>query len=205
MRVELARVGHAYVSGTWLFRGLDYTFIPGRSYALRGASGAGKSTLMAILAGWISPTEGEIVERDVVRKSWVFQSPHGTPRRTAVDHVAYPMIAAGRPPEDADADARGLLQRFALGHVAERQFRHLSGGEAQRLMLARATATEPDLLLVDEPTAQLDRATAQVVNGVIANVVSPSTIVVVATHDQGTWEACDVQIELESFRAAGER
>ncbi len=196
MHVEVVGLGHAYVQNAWLFRGLSYTFVPGNSYALTGASGSGKSTLMAILSGWTAPTEGYVKLDGVERTSWVFQNPHGTAKRTALDHVAFPLIAAGLPAAVADRRAEALMGRFGLAPVADRQFRHLSGGEAQRLMLARATASTPDLLLVDEPTAQLDRATAHVVNGVLSHAVTDNTIVIVATHDEETRDACDVHLDL---------
>jgi len=101
--------------------------------------------------------------------------------------------------DEADESAVELLRRFNLHDVRDRQFRHLSGGEAQRLMLARAAASSPDLLLVDEPTAQLDRATAHVVNAVLSNVASSRTIVIVATHDEETRDACDVNLDLAQY------
>jgi ABC-type lipoprotein export system ATPase subunit len=83
-----------------------------------------------------------------------------------------------------------------LDHVAESTFRELSGGEAQRLMLARGMATRPDLLLVDEPTAQLDASSSAGVNHALARLSQKATIVVVATHDPGTRDACTDVIDL---------
>lgn len=199
MHVKVADLGHAYHGEAWLFRGLTFTFVPGVTYALTGASGSGKSTLMAILSGWTTPREGWVRTQAVESKNWVFQNPHGVAKRTAIDHVVLPLIAAGFSADEADERASELMIRFRLGHVRTRQFRHLSGGEAQRLMLARATASSPDLLLVDEPTAQLDRATAHVVNEVLSQVASSATVVVVATHDEETRDACDVQLDLTQY------
>lgn len=198
MRLALEDVGHAYGDAS-LFHELTWTFTPGTSYAITGASGSGKSTLMAIISGWIAPAEGRVLRDEVDSISWVFQNPFGVPRRTAVDHVSYPFVVRGFTGEEADQRAAQLLDDFELSHVADRQFKHLSGGEAQRLMLARATAVSPDLLLVDEPTAQLDRATARVVNRVLSNVVSSETIVIVATHDEETRDACDAHLDLTSY------
>lgn len=96
----------------------------------------------------------------------------------------------------ADAAARATLERFGLASSADKPFRSLSGGEAQRLMLARGLAAEPDLLLVDEPTAQLDARTAMDVNEALLAASSPMTIVVVATHDARTRDACTRHIDL---------
>jgi ABC-type antimicrobial peptide transport system, ATPase component len=199
MRVELEALGHAHFEDQWLFRGVTQAFEPGHVYAVTGASGSGKSTLMSILSGWTAPKEGRVHAIGVERVSWVFQNPYGVPRRSAVDHVAFPLIARGIPADTADARAHELMEQFLLCHVADRQFRHLSGGEAQRLMLARATAASPDLLLIDEPTAQLDRPTARVIDDVIAKTATDHTIVVVATHDEHTRDACDVHVDLAAF------
>nr|WP_239070040.1 ATP-binding cassette domain-containing protein [Cellulomonas chitinilytica] len=180
---------------------------PGRVYALTGPSGSGKSTLLAILAGWMTAREGSVEHRHVDDVGWVFQNPHGTPRRTAIDHVMFPLLAGGARVREAEAVARGLLERFRLVDVADQQFRRLSGGEGQRLMLARAVAAQPQLLLVDEPTAQLDLSTAREVNQAISRLASPRTIIVVATHNPETRDSCTDHVDLgehqDATRAGG--
>jgi lipoprotein-releasing system ATP-binding protein len=202
MRVDAAGLGHRFARRPWLFRGLDCTLLPGHVYALTGPSGSGKSTLLAILAGWMSPQEGTVQRIDVEDVSWVFQNPHGTPRRTAVDHVMLPFLARGATPRQAEADARELLHRFRLHEVAEQQFRRLSGGEGQRLMLARAVAARPPLLLVDEPTAQLDLSTAREVNHAIARLASDDSIIVIATHNPETRDSCTDHVDLAAYQAS---
>ncbi|MGN7798389.1 ABC transporter ATP-binding protein [Leifsonia sp. 22587] len=197
MPVTLRRLGHSFDGTIWLFRDLSIRLDEGNLYALSGPSGSGKSTLLSILAGWVHPSEGEVVMRANATISWVLQNPHGTPRRTARDHVALPLLAAGMAPAAADRTAQHHLERFDLGHVAQRRFSELSGGEAQRLMLARAIARRPDLLLVDEPTAQLDRHTAESVNRVLSAAADERTVVVIATHDHHTREVCSQTIDLQ--------
>ncbi|NEB06769.1 ATP-binding cassette domain-containing protein, partial [Streptomyces sp. SID13726] len=148
------------------------------------------------LAGWVAPRSGTIERVGVERTGWVFQNPHGVARRAALDHVVLPLLARGARRRDAETEALDVLDRFALAPVAGRPFRALSGGEAQRLMLARAVALAPDLLLVDEPTAQLDLATAATVNDVLAGIAQQSSIVVVATHDPHTRDACTRVVDL---------
>ena len=198
--VELRDLGHAFRGRPLLFRHMTITLRPDRVYALIGPSGSGKSTLLSILAGWQCPTEGEIAFHGVSRTGWVFQNPHGVARRTALDHVILPYLTRGMTIPEATICARQLLCEFGLESVAGRRFRDLSGGEAQRLMLARGVASEPDLLLVDEPTAQLDVHTADTVNAHLDALARRGMIVVIATHDHRTRDAATDVIDLEQYQ-----
>jgi lipoprotein-releasing system ATP-binding protein len=195
--VTLRGVGHSWgVDAAPLFHGVSHVFRAGEVCAVVGPSGSGKSTLLAVLAGMLVPAEG-VVERPAgTDVRWVFQNPHGVARRTALDHVSLPFLAAGARRPEADAQAVDLLDEFGLRHRASAPWSQLSGGEAQRLMLARAVASRPDLLLVDEPTAQLDRRTAEQVNASIARLAHRGTAVVVATHDAATRDACTHVLDL---------
>jgi lipoprotein-releasing system ATP-binding protein len=199
MQLVLADVGHRFPGSSWLFRRLDAVLLPGRSYALAGPSGSGKSTLMSLIAGWGRPSEGSIRHEDVAKVNWVFQSPYGMPRRTAIDHVALPFLSRGFRRAGAARRAALLLTDFGLADLAQREFRALSGGEAQRLMLARAVAASPQLLLVDEPTAQLDVMTAKKVNNAIGAMVSADRILLIATHDERTRDSCTDRLDLVDF------
>lgn len=196
--MTFTRVTHSFAPGAPLFRPISHTFVAGTITGVVGPSGCGKSTLLAIAAGMIHPTSG-IVTRPEGRSVWVFQNPHGVARRSALDHVSLPLLADGRSRRDADREARRLLTDFGLADRVAVPFSALSGGEAQRLMLARAVAARPQLLLVDEPTAQLDRPMAAHVNSVIARLARAGTAVVIATHDADTRRACDQVIELEGL------
>lgn len=202
MHVALSNLGHRFPGGVWLFRDLNATLLPGRVYSLNGPSGAGKSTLLALLAGWLTPAAGAIVVPEGLRIGWVFQNPHGDAHRSARDHVAFPLLARGFSTSEADRTVETMLERFGLVSVASRAFRELSGGEAQRLMLARGLAARPGLFLVDEPTAQLDRETSHVVNAAIGAIAADETIVVVATHDPDTRAACTDHLVLDRGRRA---
>ncbi|KFI61934.1 ATP-binding cassette domain-containing protein [Bifidobacterium cuniculi] len=197
--VHLKDVGHSFGSGM-LFSHLDGTLEPRHVYALVGPSGSGKSTLLSIIAGWVTPTEGTVEREDCGRVHWVQQNPHGVARRMAIDHVALPFVARGETRTAAARHARELLAMFGLEERAERQFRELSGGEAQRLMLARGVASQAGLLLVDEPTAQLDLHTAAGVNEHLHALSVAGAIVVVATHDPNTRDACTDVIDLRDYQ-----
>lgn len=203
MPVTLRGVGHSFGGGPPLFQEVSHVFLPGEVCAVVGPSGSGKSTLLAILAGMLTATEG-VVERPVgTDVRWVFQNPHGVARRTALDHVSLPFLAAGARRRVADGRALDLLEEFGLRHRASAPWSQLSGGEAQRLMLARAVASAPDLLLVDEPTAQLDQATAQQVDRSIVQLARRGVAVAVATHDPATRRACTQVLDLGRRDATG--
>lgn len=196
-------LGHRFEGNPMLFEDLSFTLVPGRITGLCGPSGCGKSTLLSILAGWVAPTAGRVETTGVERTGWVFQNPYGVPGRSALDHVALPLLARGLGRARAEERAREVMEDFRLTGVADRPFRQLSGGEAQRLMLARAVCSAPDLLLVDEPTAQLDLRTAETVNATLGAIARERTIVVIATHDPHTREACTHVIDLQERTPAG--
>ncbi|WP_435298834.1 ABC transporter ATP-binding protein [Timonella sp. A28] len=198
--LHLREVGHAFPGHAHLFTHLTDTMKPGEVVALVGPSGSGKSTLLSLIAGWVAPSQGAIERAEINHVGWVFQNPHGVARRFAIDHVVLPLLAQGHTRTKAEEKAHAIMDRFNLDHVAYREFKALSGGEAQRLMLARAVALAPDLLLVDEPTAQLDLATATTVNNVLAGIAQDNSIVVVATHDQHTRDACTRVIDLANYQ-----
>lgn len=200
MQVVARAVSQRFPDRPPLFSNLSFTLSPGSIYAVTGPSGSGKSTLLSLLAGWSRPTEGTLIREGIDSVAWVFQNPHGVAGRSVQDHVALPLLARGMNHEEARAEARERLSRVGLAELALASFRELSGGEAQRLMLARGLASAPSLLLVDEPTAQLDPATAASVNAALSGVVDANSIVVVATHDPRTRDMCSDVIDMTAAR-----
>jgi ABC-type multidrug transport system ATPase subunit len=194
---------HAFPGGTALFEDLSFELLPGRITGLCGPSGCGRSTLLSILAGRVEPTAGQVRTTGVERTAWVFQNPYGVPGRTALDHVTLPLLARGTPRAAAEVRAREVMADFRLCEVADRPFRQLSGGQAQRLMLSRAVCSAPDLLLVDEPTAQLDPRTAETVNATLGSFAGQGAVVVIATHDPRTRKACTDVIDLHTVALGG--
>ncbi len=199
MRLIATGLGHRFGQQPYLFRGIDLDLGAGNTYAVTGASGSGKTTLLSILGGWVTPIEGEITRSSAGHAVWVFQNPHGVYQRQAVDHVALPFLARGISRSEAENEAMRLLASFGLEHRATAKFSALSGGEAQRLLLARALAAAPSLLLVDEPTAQLDSVTSAAVNDALHALAGHDSIVVIATHDTGTRDACTDHIDLAAY------
>ncbi|NCD19877.1 MAG: ATP-binding cassette domain-containing protein [Actinobacteria bacterium] len=196
MEVRACGVGVRFGSQPWLFGGVDLDLGRGDLVGVVGPSGSGKSTLLSVLAREFVPTRGTVAYDDVGTVAWVFQNPYGVKHRTALDHVTLPLIARGATRPEADAQGLALLGRFGLAAVAGQPFSLLSGGEAQRLQLARAVAAAPDLLLVDEPTAQLDARTAGEVNAVLGELADSGAAVVIATHDPRTAATCPRVLDL---------
>ena len=198
--VKMRDVDFSYIEGNRVITDSAFMANPGEIVALVGPSGSGKSTLLSIVAGWQQPAQGKVIRVSCGRVCWVLQNPHGVARRKVIDHVALPYISRGDRRNEAEEHALSLLRVFGLDHLAAKQFRDLSGGEAQRLMLARAVASHAGLLLVDEPTAQLDLATAASVNRTLHGLSISGAIVVVATHDPRTRDACTDIIDLRDYQ-----
>lgn len=196
MRVTVRDLQMKFPGQPDLFTKLSFSLEPGSLIGIVGPSGSGKSTLLSVLAGFIHPVSGSIQSVNVQNVGWILQNPVGVPRRTALDQVVFPMLIQGISRPRAEVQAHELLKLFELDYLAAREFRHLSGGEAQRLAFARAAAANFDVLLLDEPTAQLDPKTAQTIHRVIRGLVASNRIVVLATHDQVLRQHCDTLIEL---------
>jgi len=197
-------------------KGVSASFERGRVTAVVGTSGSGKSTLLRILAALDRPTEGEVVvdgrdladlarrERRALRRTQVgflFASPSDNllPYLTAVEHV---RLAAELRGAD-DADAAPLLTSLGLGHRLDHRPVELSGGEQQRLALAAAVVGDPALVLADEPTAQLDRASAQTLVESLAALAARGSALAVATHDPVVADAADVVIRIADGEVVG--
>jgi lipoprotein-releasing system ATP-binding protein len=201
VRIAARAIAFRHPGAAALFEDVDFELRPGRLTAVVGPSGSGKSTLLSVVAGFRRPTAGEVLRDGVDRAGWVLQNPAGVSRRTVIDQVAQPYLYRGMGRTEAVVRADELLGRFKLNAVRDRQFRRLSGGEAQRLAFARGAASQPDVLLLDEPTAQLDQSTAGTLRGVIRELVSDQRIVMVATHDPLLVAECDDVLDLTEHRA----
>ncbi|MEV4736852.1 MULTISPECIES: ABC transporter ATP-binding protein [unclassified Microbacterium] len=175
---------------------LDFHLRVGEVVGLSGPSGSGKSTLLSILGGATVQSSGSLELEGIESTQWVFQNPHGPAHRRAIDIAAMPALATGATRAAASTLAQASLDKVSLGHRAHADFHTLSGGEAQRLMLARAMVAMPSLLLVDEPTAQLDPHSATTVIEALRGLSDASRIVIIATHDPRVIDTCDVTIRL---------
>ena len=188
-----------------ILRGVNLTVGRGERLGIIGPSGSGKSTMMMIAAGLERPSGGTVriagedltaLDEDGLalfrrdRIGIVFQSFHLVPTMTALENVAVPLEFAGR--RDAFARAREGLDAVGLGHRLDHYPGQLSGGEQQRVALARAVATEPGLLLADEPTGNLDRATGAAVIDLLFDMQARlGATLLLITHDPDLTARCD--------------
>jgi ABC-type lipoprotein export system ATPase subunit len=164
----------------------------GARVAIAGPSGSGKSTLLHLMAGLDAPTVGRVTwpaigDRTALRPgpvAVVFQAPSLLAPLTITENVALPLILAGARDHDAREAAGRALARLGLEGLGERLPEEISGGQAQRVAVARALAGRPRVILADEPTGQLDRANAAAVLGVLLEAADEAgAALAVATHD----------------------
>ncbi len=185
--LRLERLGFAAGDAT-LLAGIDLAIPPRRLLAVLGPNGAGKSLLLRICHGLIAPTAGKVVWADPVRapraQAMVFQRPTLL-RRSALGNVSHALALRGFGRVARRARAAEALDRFGLGPLAARAARLLSGGEQQRLALARAWALRPEALFLDEPASQLDPAATRAVEAMIVAFRAEGMTVVMTTHDLG--------------------
>jgi tungstate transport system ATP-binding protein len=176
--------------GRRIIDGVSLVIAPGSRTVILGPNGAGKSVLLRLCHGLLAPTSGEILwsqpdrARDPRRQAMVFQRPVML-RRSALANVAYGLKVAGAGAAERDAQARAALDRVGLAHLADRPARVLSGGEQQRLALARAWALNPEVLFLDEPTANLDPGATHEIEAAIAAIHAGGAKIVMVTHNLG--------------------
>jgi putative ABC transport system ATP-binding protein len=178
--------------------GVDLRIEPGEYISVMGPSGSGKSTLLNVLGLLDRPDAGHyrLEGRDVTtlspdeqaqvrsrRIGFVFQSFHLVPRLTAAENIALPMVLAGLPSREREQRVRQALDGFGLADRAEHRPDQLSGGQRQRVAIARATIMQPALLLADEPTGNLDRATGDEVVRLLEQLNAAGVTLLVVTHD----------------------
>ncbi len=201
-----------------VLRGVDVEIARGDFVALRGASGTGKSTLLHLIGGLDTPNAGEIIfrgqkfssysENELThfrnrRVGFVFQAYHLLPELTALENVCLTARIARIPASEAEQRARKLLALVGLNAREDHKPSELSGGEQQRVAIARALVNEPELLLADEPTGNLDSKTGMEIIELLKRLrVEKQTTLVIATHDEKVAAHAQRVIELVDGRLA---
>ena len=177
------------ISGVTILDNISLTLKTGPPTVLIGPNGSGKTTLLRAAMGLISVTRGRVTwgSRDTslpTRRAILFQRPVML-RRSAAGNIRYALAATGMPRERRTARTAELLALVGLEALSQRPARKLSGGEQQRLALARALACDPIVLFLDEPTASLDPAATKAIEDIARNIAARGVKVVMSTHDLG--------------------
>jgi len=216
MAVLQARgVGKRFES-RWVLRGLDLDLEPGERIALLGPSGCGKTTFLNLLGGLDRPDEGAILlageplhsapparlaELRRSRLGTVFQFFHLIPTLTALENVELPLRMLGWPETRIRERCAELITAVGLDHRAEAWPAELSGGEMQRVAVARSLAARPAVLLADEPTGNLDRASGQAVLALLAELTGQQgSALVMVTHSEAAAQICHRVLRMEDGR-----
>ncbi len=212
--ISASSLTRAFESGgsmVWAVNGVDLDVRAGEMLAVTGRSGSGKTTLLNLLSGLDRPTGGvvsfrgedlsRLPERELVElRRWkigfVFQSFGLMPLLSAQENVELPLHINGVSWRERRRRAQQVLDSVGLGSRARHRPYELSGGEQQRVSIARALVTQPEVVFADEPTGELDTTTARAITAILREISANGTTVITATHDMSLAEAGDRRLEM---------
>ena len=206
--LSLQNISFSY-DKTPVLRDISYDFEKGKMYCIIGKSGAGKTTLLSLLSGLAKPTSGDIIydgksiskiDKYTFRSRYigvVFQSFNLITKYTALENVILSMDVSGCKIKDKKKKALSLLESVGLDEdEANRRVLKLSGGQQQRVAIARALSYDPDIILADEPTGNLDRETQKEIMDVFRELADNGKCVILVSHSPDVAEMCDERYEL---------
>jgi len=206
--IYLDKVSKQYKQGDVGVKDVSLSISRGEFVSLVGRSGAGKTSLLKILLGEEKPSEGKVffdsidmtkiksgeLNRFRRRIGVVFQDFRLLPNKTVFENVAFAMQAAGKTNKEINQDVPYVLQLVGLGEKADRFPGDLSGGQQQRVAIARAIVNQPDVIIADEPTGNLDRANTQEIIEILRKINELGTTVLLTTHDEQVLSSLDKRI-----------
>ena len=190
---------------------INYSFRKGKIYSLMGPSGSGKSTLLNILSMIDKPTSGSLsiggkiidfnnnVDNDKIRSKKIgiiYQQNNLLPDFTALENVYFAALALSNDKKNSIKKAKNLINEMGLSSREQHYPSELSGGEMQRISIARALINEPEIILADEPTGSLDRITAKEVFNVLYNLKNKNRLIIYATHNRFFANMADCKLEM---------
>ena len=215
--LSLQNISFAY-DKTPVLKDISYEFEKGKMYCIIGKSGAGKTTLLSLLSGLAKPTAGEIfydgksiakIDKYTFRSRYigvVFQSFNLITKYTALENVVLSMDVAGAKIKDKKQKALTLLDSVGLDEdEANRRVLKLSGGQQQRVAIARALSYDPDIILADEPTGNLDRDTQKEIMDIFRELANQGKCVILVSHSPDVADMCDARYELTKISAKNKK
>ena len=210
--LSLQNISFSY-DKTPVLKDISYEFEKGKMYCIIGKSGAGKTTLLSLLSGLATPNEGKIlydgkdiakVDKYTFRSKYigvVFQSFNLLTKYTALENVVLSMDVAGYKTKNKKERALQLLDSVGLDEdEAERRVLKLSGGQQQRVAIARALSYDPDIILADEPTGNLDRDTQKDIMEIFRELADHGKCVILVSHSMEVANMCDERYELTKLQ-----
>ncbi len=214
MGISLKNVSYSYKGKFQTVKAVDgvsYEFEPGKCYAIIGKSGSGKTTLLSLMAGLDLPTEGEIIIDGKSTKDWdrnqmrrdavsvIYQNYNLFPLLTVQENIQYPLSLKKTPRKEAVALAREVRERVELPATYDKRLpSHLSGGEQQRVAIARTLAQGCKIILADEPTGNLDSTNTRNIVQILRSMAhEDGCIVIIVTHDPAVAEQADVVLQMK--------
>ena len=211
---SLTKIYKTPASQVLVFEGINLEVKAGSLIAIIGPSGAGKSTLLHLLGGLDRPTSGDVLFKNENIFDWgpaelarfrnhhvgfVFQFHHLLPEFSALENTMMPKLIRGDRREDAEREARQILDRVGLTHRLDHKVGEVSGGEQQRIAIARALIGKPELLLADEPTGNLDHRTGDVIFQMVRELHAERGLTsVIVTHNDRIAVQCDETWEMDA-------
>lgn len=214
--IECKGLTKAFLS-VQVLRDLDLTIPAGVTLAITGPSGSGKSTLLSIIGllarpsagrielfGQLAPVGSELIKFRQQSVSWIFQRAALLSNRSVLENITLPLLLQGADRSSALGQAAVIADAVGLGHRTRARARTLSGGEQQRVEIARALVRATRLILCDEPTANLDRTNAELVADLLVTHKSHNSTIVIATHDLRVAERCDEVVRLQDGQIVAE-
>ena len=215
--LSLQNISFSY-DKTPVLRDISYDFEKGKMYCIIGKSGAGKTTLLSLLSGLATPTAGEIIydgksiakiDKYTFRSKYigvVFQSFNLITKYTALENVILSMDVSGAKIKDKKEKALELLESVGLDEdEANRRVLKLSGGQQQRVAIARALSYDPDIILADEPTGNLDRDTQKEIMDIFRELANQGKCVILVSHSPDVADMCDERYELTKISSKNKK
>ena len=211
--IELSNLTKTFIAkkNVKVLKKISFKFKSGKIYSLMGPSGSGKSTLLNLISLIDRPSSGSIKyhnkqidfsknkENDLFRANnigIIYQQDNLLPDFTALENVYFPSLAAGNKKENSVSKAKHILKTIGLAHRLEHYPNELSGGEKQRVSIARALINEPNIILADEPTGSLDKKTSLEIFVLLKKQLNPKRLIIFATHNRFFAKKADYLLEL---------